>query len=710
MFVVLVKGKQDYVIRNYSLAHTLAFYQEGSLLKEDFAILKPCTYRAFAFPDPDAPRDLRGRILGAGSDFVVRYDMDDTSGVGQKQGLTLPGKRLLLDVEFNMTGGQRVLSIRDHDESAPRCRVRDRAALCQSAKSVGISSALNGLHLDLFLAGFHVCLVDTFLPSPQELLGITVDYVQIQKVPNEKTATLEVHNLQVDEFGEGRTIFGPAASGLNSQQSPEAELSGFRAQPLLRIAVRGPRLLKNALYDSERQLVNLQNVAINLQPLEAPRLDVGRLLSIALRLESWTKALDLREASTAQTAAKALLKVMRRGISAPRKGGMVICYVGRLVVMPIVLEAGLVLKKRQKRGSDDDDDDGVGLEKQLLRLSARLSPGPRAIVSFVAKLATTFAEASPRFRFSKLDKRIDPQNSAVLVSAISKHYVKQLQWQVAGVLGSLQVLGDPAGLFHDVTEGFEQFFVKSIQELQGERSTVGSGVQDLVGGTVGGVVGSVATISGSVKDALGTVAGGPIGEEKRAESIGEGIEMSLASLAGGFTEALTGLVEQPLEGWDENGAVGLVKGSAQGVIGVVARPIEGVLGAAEKIAQGVEGQVRGASRSYCGLRRPPRVNFGAGERERGVASLQVLSRAFFWPKWRLRLITFCSSALPARPLDGAQDQVCDHLPRPRGRAGREQPARAAGRGAGQLGARQHPRGLGPVRRRQLADGRRGAGG
>ena len=53
-----------------------------------------------------------------------------------------------------------------------------------------------------FFSGLHICLADTLNELPEELLAFTVDYIQLEKPSNERSANLTVHHMQLDDFGD----------------------------------------------------------------------------------------------------------------------------------------------------------------------------------------------------------------------------------------------------------------------------------------------------------------------------------------------------------------------------------------------------------------------------------------------------------------------------------------------------------------------------
>jgi len=56
-------------------------------------------------------------------------------------------------------------------------------------------------------------------------------------------------------------------------------------------------------------------------------------------------------------------------------------------------------------------------------------------------------------------KRKHPfETSQCIWSSIVKHFKTELAWRAAAILGSVDVIGNPVGLFNDVQEGFSGLF------------------------------------------------------------------------------------------------------------------------------------------------------------------------------------------------------------------------------------------------------------
>lgn len=145
-------------------------------------------------------------------------------------------------------------------------------------------------------------------------------------------------------------------------------------------------------------------------------------------------------------------------------------------------------------------------------------------------------------------------------------------------------------------------------------------------------MGSFAKVSGSLKDTVGSSLGQPMGSDRKALNLTEGLDLGYASIATGISEGISAVVKEPFKQANEDGLIGLASGVALGAASAVVRPMEGLLGAVEKLSQGAEGEVRGRYRGYGGLRRPPRVAFYPE-----AHGLQVLAETFFWPIWLMHV-------------------------------------------------------------------------
>lgn len=191
--------------------------------------------------------------------------------------------------------------------------------------------------------------------------------------------------------------------------------------------------------------------------------------------------------------------------------------------------------------------------------------------------------------------------------ALTTHYVDELKRQAFKILGSVDFLGNPLGLFNDVTDGFA--------------SLVDHGsVTGLVKNVAHGVADSTSKFTGTLSYGLGKLALDEEHDEMResiansygGSSIGRVIGGTVG-LAAGVIGGLTSIITQPYKGVVEDGVGGLVKGFAKGIVGTVSKPVVGILDFANGIALAVKEGSRSSNiilRSHIRLTRCPTNIFG----------------------------------------------------------------------------------------------------
>ncbi|CAF3915138.1 unnamed protein product, partial [Rotaria magnacalcarata] len=173
--------------------------------------------------------------------------------------------------------------------------------------------------------------------------------------------------------------------------------------------------------------------------------------------------------------------------------------------------------------------------------------------------------------------------------ALTTHYVDELKRQAFKILGSVDFLGNPLGLFNDVTDGFA--------------SLVDHGsVSGLVKSVAHGVADSTSKFTGTLSYGLGKLASDEehddmreaIANSYRGSSIGHVIGGTVG-LAAGFIGGLTSIITQPYKSVVEDGVGGLMKGVAKGIVGTVSKPMVGILDFANGLAMAVKEGARSSN-------------------------------------------------------------------------------------------------------------------
>nr|XP_032824603.1 vacuolar protein sorting-associated protein 13C-like isoform X1 [Petromyzon marinus] len=244
--------------------------------------------------------------------------------------------------------------------------------------------------------------------------------------------------------------------------------------------------------------------------------------------------------------------------------------------------------------------------------------GPlRTLNSFLQGIGATLTDLQDVvFRLAFFEVNHKFYTGSQLTAEATRHYTKQALQQMYKVVLGLDVLGNPFGLIHGLSEGVEAFFYEPYQgAVQGPEEFVEGmalGMKSLFGHTVGGAAGMVSRITGTMGKGLATITMDEEYQRKRREEMNqqptdlkEGLARGGKGLLKGVIGGVTGIITKPIEGARSGGATGFLKGVGKGLVGVVARPAGGVIDMASSTMEGIKRQAE-ASETVEKMR-PPRV-------------------------------------------------------------------------------------------------------
>ncbi|KAL9941010.1 hypothetical protein V8E36_000498 [Tilletia maclaganii] len=189
---------------------------------------------------------------------------------------------------------------------------------------------------------------------------------------------------------------------------------------------------------------------------------------------------------------------------------------------------------------------------------------------------------------------------AVLQQRIVYHYSQGFLLQLYRVLGSADFLGNPVGLFANVSSGVADIFYEPYQGLvmHGNKELglgIARGASSFVKKTVFGVTDSVSKVTGSIGKGLAAATMDKDFQSRRRMSrfrnkpkhalygITAGANSFFTSVASGFE----GLALKPLEGAEQGGAAGFFKGVGKGIVGAITKPAVGVFDLASNVTEGM---------------------------------------------------------------------------------------------------------------------------
>ncbi|GMM46069.1 membrane morphogenesis protein [Pichia kluyveri] len=190
-----------------------------------------------------------------------------------------------------------------------------------------------------------------------------------------------------------------------------------------------------------------------------------------------------------------------------------------------------------------------------------------------------------------------------LFQNISEHYKQAFLYQIYKVLGSADVLGNPVGLFNNISSGVMDIFYEPYQGYIMTDKPQELGIGLAKGGlsffkkSVFGVSDSVSRITDSVAKGLTVASMDKDFQERRrlnrqannkTNRPVDGIQAGAQSLFTGISSGITGLAMAPMEGATREGASGFFKGLGKGILGLPTKTATGVLDMANNISETIK--------------------------------------------------------------------------------------------------------------------------
>ena len=192
-------------------------------------------------------------------------------------------------------------------------------------------------------------------------------------------------------------------------------------------------------------------------------------------------------------------------------------------------------------------------------------------------------------------------SAAVLVQNVSNHYSQEALYQVHKILGSADFLGNPVGLFNNLSSGVADIFYEPYQGFimsdRPEQLGIGiaKGATSFMKKSVFGVSDSVSKVTGSIAKGLAEATMDKQFQDRRRMTRSRnrpkhalyGVTAGANSFATSVASGIGGLARKPLEGAEQEGALGFFKGVGKGVLGLATKPAIGVFDLASNVSEGI---------------------------------------------------------------------------------------------------------------------------
>ncbi|KAK5580128.1 hypothetical protein RB653_000141 [Dictyostelium firmibasis] len=204
---------------------------------------------------------------------------------------------------------------------------------------------------------------------------------------------------------------------------------------------------------------------------------------------------------------------------------------------------------------------------------------------------------------------------STIIDKIKTSYINQALRQFYNILGSVDFLGNPVGLFRNFGTGVHDFFVEPAQGLVKSPADftkgLAKGTSSFVKNSVYGTFNTLSKLTGTLGTGVATLSFDEkylqerkLHQARKPSHVGEGLAMGGIGLGRGILQGITGIVTKPVEGAKKGGFAGFAKGLAQGVVGVAVKPTTAVIDLATKTTEGIKNTTN--LQSQAERVRPPR--------------------------------------------------------------------------------------------------------
>ncbi|EIW72804.1 hypothetical protein TREMEDRAFT_25659 [Tremella mesenterica DSM 1558] len=187
-----------------------------------------------------------------------------------------------------------------------------------------------------------------------------------------------------------------------------------------------------------------------------------------------------------------------------------------------------------------------------------------------------------------------------LQERIVLHYQEQFMAQIYRVLGRADFLGNPVGLFNNISSGVSDIFYEPYQGMvmHGNKNIglgIARGATSFAKKTVFGISDSMTKFTGSIGKGLSAATLDAEYQSKRRMNKKRnkpkhalyGVAAGASAFADSVTSAFEGVASKPMEGAEKDGAAGFAKGVGKGVVGLFTKPVVGVMDFVSASTEGI---------------------------------------------------------------------------------------------------------------------------
>ncbi|EIW86715.1 vacuolar protein sorting-associated protein 13 [Coniophora puteana RWD-64-598 SS2] len=206
-----------------------------------------------------------------------------------------------------------------------------------------------------------------------------------------------------------------------------------------------------------------------------------------------------------------------------------------------------------------------------------------------------------------------------LQTRVMLHYRQDVLRQLYRILGSADFIGNPVGLFTNVSSGVADIFYAPYNGvvMHGNKELgigIAKGAASFVKKTVFGLSDSMTKFTSSVGKGLSAATFDSEYQAQRRLTQRRnkprhaiyGVTAGGEAFASSFVSAMEGIVTKPIQGAESEGAFGFFKGVGKGLVGAVTKPAVGVFDLASNVSEGIRNTTTVFDKPERDRVRPPR--------------------------------------------------------------------------------------------------------
>lgn len=166
---------------------------------------------------------------------------------------------------------------------------------------------------------------------------------------------------------------------------------------------------------------------------------------------------------------------------------------------------------------------------------------------------------------------------------IRKHYTRCGTRELYKIVGSLEVIGNPVGLFNDITTGVKDFFYEPATAITRNPEEFSKGLakgsKSLISKSVHGTFNTLSTFTRTIATSITYLT---LDEDHvflntyEPLTVRDGFRQGGEAMLRGLLEGATDIFTKPVRGLALGGTIGLLKGIGKGLLSIPTKPVAGL--------------------------------------------------------------------------------------------------------------------------------------